>query len=197
MYMKNAFYEPQKGVAWRVIVPVLAIAFFVMLIGFAIFNWRVTSKEYLGDIIAKDVSELASILERIDKECKILSFDYQKNRINFLNVKTFVGSEVGSLNLAYPNKWQGPYLDDNPTYQEKEYLVVKTKYGYFVTPGEGVKLPNGKVIGKDIILDENADIGAMAADDHQLRFDDKPLAVKLNISTAPIDVLLQLPLERI
>jgi len=195
--MKFMFFEPQKGFSWRMIIPVLVVAFFIVLIAVAIFNWRVTSQEYLGDLVAKDVEIVASMLERIDKDCKILSFDYQKNRINFLNVKSFVGSEVGSINLAYPNKWQGPYLDDNPTYQEKEYLVVRTNQGYFVTPGEGVILPNGKVIGKDIMLDENADIAAMAQDDQQLRFEGKALAVKLKLSTSTSDIITQLPLERI
>ena len=64
-------------------------------------------------------------------------------------VKSFEGSEVGSLNLAYPKKWQGPYLGDNPTFQGKAYQIIRTKNGYFVTPGDGIMLPNGLVIGRD------------------------------------------------
>jgi len=117
-----------------------------------------------GLFIAADIAELRSVFKRIHKTCKILSFDYQKNPINFLNVRTFAGSEVGSINLVYPKKWEGPYLQDNPTMQGKEYMVVHTNDGYFITPGEGVRLPSGKIIGKDVLLGEDADIPAMMGD---------------------------------
>ena len=120
--------QPREGIMWRGVIPFLIVLFFTGLVFLAFFNLRVTSKGYLADIIDRDVKELKSILERIDKECKILSFDYQKNRINFLNVKSFSGSEVGSINLAFPKKWEGPYLLDNPTYQEKEYLLSHPRH---------------------------------------------------------------------
>ncbi|TET06511.1 hypothetical protein E3J79_01555 [Candidatus Dependentiae bacterium] len=196
--MKITMYDYKKGFMRNYIIPLLIVLFFSMLIVLAIFNLRVTSKYYLADLIVRDVTQLATIFERIDQECKILDFDYQKNRINFLNVKSFVGSEVGPMNLAYPDKWNGPYIDDNPTYQDKEYLVVRTKKGYFVTPGEGVKLPNGQIIGKDIILDEDADIPSMMKDENQLMFNGKQLAARLTIGvTEPGLIYQKLPIERI
>ena len=195
--MKLLFFDSSKIFGWQVITAFLVACLFVALIVMALFNWRVTSKEYLADLISRDISTLASIIERIDKDCKILSFDYQKNKINFLTVKTFVSSEVGPLNLAYQDKWKGPYLDDNPSYQGKNYILVKTKQGYFVTPAEDVTLPNGNIIGKDIMLDENADIDEMIKNEKQLRFNNKPLAVKLKLSTSTAPALTQLPLERI
>jgi len=195
--MKCCVDRAKYGFSNYFLFSLLAAIFFVVLVVIAIYNWRVTSKELFGDILSKDVATLANAMEQIDKECQILSFDGQKNTLNFLTVTSFVSSEVGSLNLEYPKKWQGPYVDDNPTYQEKEYMVVRTKYGYFVTPGEGVVLPNGKVIGKDIILDEDADIASMAKDGGVLWFENKALAVKLNISTSTRDVFNQLPMERI
>ncbi len=195
--MKTNLNDSHEGFAWRIFIPVMVTIFFITMIIIAIVNWRITSKEYLADIIAKDLGIVASALERIDNDCKILSFDYQKNRINFLNVTSFVGSEVGSVNLAYPDKWQGPYLEDNPTYEEKEYLVVRTKYGYFVTPGEGVTLPNGKIVGKDIILNDNADLVEMAHNNEQLQYNGKVLAIKLKLSTSTAGIVTQLPLEDI
>jgi hypothetical protein len=85
------------------------------------------------------------------------------------------------MNVAHPEKWEGPYLQDNPTMLGQEYQIVRTLKGHFITPGEGVRLPNGKVIGKDIILDEDADIASMMLDVNSLRFKDKPLAAPLNI----------------
>jgi len=195
--MKSYIDRAKFGFSNYFLFSLLAALFFVVLVFIAIYNWCVTSKELFGDILSKDVAALANVVERIDKECRILSFDNQKNIINFLTVTSFVSSEVGSLNLEYPKKWQGPYVDDNPTYQEKEYMVVRTKHGYFLTPGEGVVLPNGKAIGKDIVLDEDADIAAMAKEGGPLWFEDKALAVKLNISTSTRDVFNQLPMERI
>ncbi|MCK5632726.1 hypothetical protein KAH94_03190, partial [bacterium] len=115
-----------------------------------------------------------------------------KNPINFLNIEKFVGSEVGSMNLAYPKQWEGPYLNDNPTIQEKEYMVVRTKKGYFITPGQGVRLGNGKVIGKDIIIDENSEIFSMMQDETTLQFEGKSLAAPLYVGATVIqEVLLE------
>lgn len=138
-----------------------------------------------ADRIAHEVKLLASIFEKIDASCTILGFDQEINSINFLNVKSFTGSEVGPVNLEYPQHWAGPYLKDNPTMQSIEYQVVKNKYGYFVTPGNGVKLPNGKIIGKDIQLNESTDINALMHDKDALFYKGKPLAavIKLNNNT--------------
>ncbi|MCX5921970.1 MAG: hypothetical protein NTX86_01450 [Candidatus Dependentiae bacterium] len=141
--------------------------------------------------INKDLITLVDIFTRIDKRCKILSFDAQKNPINFLNVVTFKGSEVGSMNLAYPTQWEGPYLDKNLTIQNQEYQIVRTTKGYFITPGDGVLLPNDKVVGKDIILDEDADIAALSNDEGALMYDGKALAAPLVLSTNQLQKLLR------
>lgn len=148
--------------------------------------WTVSSYFYekpihTANMMAQDIAKLAAIFEQIEKECGISSFDYQANPINFLTIKKdgFVGSEVGSMNLARPEKWQGPYLQDNLEIQEKEYQVVSTNKGYFIVPGQGVELPNGKIIGTDIILDEKADIAAMMHDKDKLMVEGKPLAAPL------------------
>ena len=150
------------------LIPCSAITLFCIFVIIAIFNTFVSSREYEVDIIDRDVTQLADTLKKIEKDCKIIRFEKQKNSINFLNVKSFVGSQVGPLNLKHPERWAGPYMDRNPSMQGKEYLLIRTKKGYFVTPGEGVKLPNGKVVGTDIKLDENADIEAMMKDEKQL-----------------------------
>ncbi len=157
----------------------LAMAFTVIVL----FSFMYRSKAVTGNVIADDVKRLATIFEDIHKQCRIMSFDYQQNPINFLNVKTFTGSEVGPMNLSYADKWQGPYMEDNPTVQGKEYMVVRTKKGYFITPGKDVKLPNGLEVGKDIILNEDADIEAMMRNPQKLLFKNRPLAARLNILT--------------
>ncbi len=153
-----------------------------ILIFAVVFSFMYRSRELTTDVIAEDVQKLVTIFDDINKQCGIISFDYQQNPINFLNVGTFRSSEVGPMNLARADKWQGPYVDDNPSVQGKEYMVVRTKKGYFITPGMGVKISNGAVIGKEIILNEDADIEAMMRNPKKLLFENKAFAAPLNLS---------------
>jgi hypothetical protein len=162
--------------------PVVTVGVLLLLVAITIFNFMYRPPSYSVDLISNDIAQLQAIFKKIDERCKILGFDYQKNPINFLNVGSFKSSELGPMNLTYPAQWQGPYVDDNPSFQGVEYQIVKTKKGYFITPGEGVQLPNGKVIGKDIILDEHADVSALMKDKDGLMYDDKALAAPLELS---------------
>lgn len=132
-------------------------------------------------IITEHIDVLAKIIETIDQKCRIIGFDHQKNYVDFLNVKSFSGSEVGSMNLMYPENWEGPYLETNLTIQEKPYMIVKTKFGYYLTPGEGVRLSNGKVIGEDIKLLESTDMNVLLNDPKALLSGSNNLAIKLDI----------------
>lgn len=161
-------------------VQIAAGALLLLLAGTSGIGLYIGAKQNTGLIIASDVERLAHILMDIHASCAIIDFDNQQNSINFLNVKSFSGSEVGPMNLTYPHKWQGPYLTDNPTMHEKEYMVVKTQKGYFITPGNGVKLPNGQVIGTDLILNEYADIPHLITSG-MLSYNNKALAVALPI----------------
>lgn len=161
--------------------PIITGLIVLVLIAITVVNYYYRPKVYVAQLITHDLATLQDIFKKIDARCKILGFDYQKNPINFLNVGTFKSSEVGPMNLTYPTQWQGPYLAENLRIQGKEYQVVKTNKGLFITPGDGVELPNGKVIGKEIMLDEKADIHALMQDDNALRYDGKALAAPLAV----------------
>jgi len=163
----------------KYIIPVSISLLLTTFVVISIANLFYRSKVTTGEMVAAEVVQLHDIFQRIHRTCEIMGFDYQKNRINFLNVRSFTGSEVGPMNLVHPGKWEGPYVEDNPTIQGIEYQIVRTKNGYFITPGEKVKLPNGKIIGEDILLDESADITAMMHDENMLMFEGKPLAMPL------------------
>lgn len=135
--------------------------------------------DYTSELIVADIAKLVAVFQKIDAQCSILGFDAQHNPINFLNVMTFAGSEVGPMNLVHPEKWQGPYLPDHPSLQSIEYMVVKTDKGYFITPGIGVRLPNGKVMGTDIVLDAHSDIPALMKADGGLRLKEYTFAAPL------------------
>lgn len=181
---KGQIFTPHKGLIYGYITPLLTIALFVFLIGVSVFSLMYKSKTNTAAIIDNDLHLFVDIFKRIDTDCRILSFDYTLNRINFLNVKSFSGSEIGSMQLAYPQRWQGPYLQDNPTLQEQDYLIVVTHQGYFITPGSGVRLPNGNTVGLDIVLSKDADIEAMMKPGGLLFYNGKPLAMKLQVGAS-------------
>lgn len=156
--------KSNRSIRQAYIIPALTVLLFLTLVGISVVGIYFGSKQQSSQIISGDIQQLVTIFKRIHSDCKIIDFDYQKNRINFLNVISFMGSEVGPMNLSHPENWQGPYLEDNPTIQEKEYIIVDTNKGYFITPDDGVVLPNGKTIGKDIILDKESDIAKMIED---------------------------------
>ncbi len=178
-------------------VPLFVGTLFTVLLLATLLNFIYQKPAHPATMMAQDIARLAAIFERIEKECGIISFNYQKNPINFLTIKKdgFVGSEIGSMNLAHPDKWQGPYVNDNLTMQGKEYQVVRTNSGYFITPGEQVELPNGKWIGRDIILDEKADIAAMMHNKNELMFEGKSLAAAILTEKVVINAALLTALE--
>lgn len=171
------------------LIPIVAASVFLLLLVVSFADLLYESKVDVGMSIAQDVAILRDVFHRIHRDCTIIDFDNQKNSINFLTVAQFVGSEVGPMNLVYPKKWKGPYVKENPTMQKVAYQVVVTNKGFFVTPGDGVKLPNGKIVGKDIVLDKNADIPALMRDPQALLFKDRPLAAQLVLG-APANIQL-------
>lgn len=170
-----------KSFGWY---PIVAIAIIGGLIGFSIMTFRARNARDKSVMLSQDIARLACIFQQIDATAGIAGFDFAKNEINFLNIKKdgFVGSQVGSMNLIRPARWEGPYVTEVSSLQEQNYMIVHTKQGYFITPRDGVQLPNGKVMGKDIILDENADIESMMQDNEFLADNGAPLAVKITIS---------------
>lgn len=170
-----------KSIRWY---PLVSIAIIIGLIAFSVATFRSRKMRDKGVMFSQDIAHLACIFAQIDATAGIAGFDFQKNEINFLNIKKdgFVGSEVGSMNLIRPARWEGPYVNEVASLQEQNYMIVRTKQGYFIAPRDGVRLPNGKVVGTDIILDENADIESMMQDDSLLAYNGAPLAAKISIS---------------
>ena len=167
--------------------PITVVILFIILFGISFFSLIKRSRGVVDSIVAEEIDKLGKIFNRINSSCKIIGFEHKKNHIDFLTVEKFVGSEIGSMNLAYPSEWQGPYLKDNPTMQEKLYQIVKTNTGYFILPGNGVKLSNGKVIGEDIVIDESSDIEDMTKQENKLMSNRKALAIKISTDDSLFD----------
>lgn len=143
------------------------------------------------ELIVHDVMQLAKIFKHIDQDCKIIGFEHERNYIDFLTVKDFVGSEIGAMNVAYPRQWKGAYLNDNPTIQEKLYEIVKTKSGYFIVPGNGVVLNSGKVIGKDIIFSVDTDMKELLKQEASLQHEGKFLIAPVPMSGNTFELVVQ------
>src|SRR5690348_6473169 len=105
----------------------IAVIVLVFVLALSLIDTLYRSKDDAGMIMADHIAELKTTFEKIHHDCGIIDFDAQKNPINFLNVTQFVGSEVGPMNLVHPEKWQGPYMKDNPTIYHIAYQVVSTK----------------------------------------------------------------------
>ncbi len=131
-------------------------------------------------VMREDLEVLEQILNRIDKECNILSVRSKGADLDFFTVEKFVGSAVGCLNLAYPKNWRGPYLQQDPTIDGRFYEIVRARDGYFVVPGQGVRLPNGMVMGKDVIVSDKVHIGELIKPGGALNYNGRALGVKLN-----------------
>ncbi|BDC34291.1 hypothetical protein Noda2021_02490 [Candidatus Dependentiae bacterium Noda2021] len=175
----------------NVLVKLGTLVFFGLLIGITFFYLLRNTKQSFAEQMSVDVEQLAATFKKIDETAVILDFNSPKSVINFLNVKKggFVGSEVGPMNLVRPDKWQGPYFLDNPMIQNKEYQVVRTKTGYYIVPGDGVILPNGKVMGKDLILDDATDIESLIQNGNTLNYQRRPLAAFIPTASARISKL--------
>ena len=142
--------------------------------------------------VVEHITMLQKALNRVNDDCRIVDFEHEHNYVDFLTVKSFVGSEVGAANLLHPDGWKGPYLRDNFTMQEKQYEVLVNKQGHFVVPGKGVRLGNGNVIGTDIVLNRLSDIKELVTHPGGLQtIDGKALAAQINVQGNPSERVLQ------
>ena len=157
----------------------MTVALFTGLFFVAILQLMYEAKVFVDQQIAQDIEQLSKIFTKIDADCRIVTFAQQKNAIDFLNVKKFAGTTVGSMQLMFPDRWKGPYLTESLSVFGKPYMIVRTKTGFFIAPPEGTRLGNGKLVGTDILLDETANVSALMQDARGLKSADKALAAKL------------------
>jgi hypothetical protein len=131
--------------------------------------------------ISEDIPVLIEIFKEINKTCGIISFEHAVNYIDFLNVISFEGSRIGSMNLRSPEKWKGPYLSDNPTVQAKFYEIVQTQDGYYIIPGTGVQFAQGLRMGKEVVVDKSTHPQQFLAEGAPLTYKGAALAGKIEV----------------
>lgn len=141
------------------------------------------------ELIAEHIEKLKNIFQKINKECQITGFRHEKDHIDFLNVKSFSGSIVGSMNLVYPEKWEGPYLKKNLTIDGKFYQIVRTKFGYYIIPDDGIDLANGQIVNETLIIKYDTNIDNLIVDPKGLMSNGRPLAAKIETVQNAFEVL--------
>jgi hypothetical protein len=167
----------RRWLSWyTLIISLLFLALFTSVVIKFLSQARVANDE----LIAEQVIKLQGIFKRINETCKITGFRHEKDYIDFLNVITFAGNVVGPMNLLEPKNWQGPYLDESLTIDGKEYQIVTTKAGYYIVPGDGVKLSNGKIIGKTLTILPTSNIERMMRDSQALMSNNRSLGARID-----------------
>jgi len=161
--------------------PIISTLFLALIVFVFVIRIFYSRPRIVASLIEDDVRMITLALERIDADCNILRVLEDRNEISFLNVKKsgFDGSVVGPLSLAYPEKWDGPYLNFNPTLQDRFYEIVKAKDGIFVVPGEGVALPNGMTVGKEFEVTIQTKVNDLLQVGGPLTFEDRAFGAQL------------------
>lgn len=152
---------------------------------------------FTASLIGNDVKIVHDALHSIDKRCNILRFNNRRVILDFFTVSSFDGSVIGGVSLAYPKKWTKAVLHRNPIIQQKFYEVVRAQDGFFVVPGEGVTLPTGLVMGKDVVIKRQTQVGPMIRPDGKLFFKGIKLAKRLQFKIGDWDPVIQLNQETI
>lgn len=169
---------------------VVTVIVFGSLLAITLFMQFRNIRTVTDHVIHADIMQLQQVFSQIHKECYIIDFEHKRNYIDFLNVISFVGSEVGSMNLAFAKNWKGAYLKNNPTIQQKLYVVLKNKQGFFIVPDDGVVLDNGKVIGTDIKLGWESDMKSLMSNNNALLSNVGVLAAPIQVGSKPISAML-------
>lgn len=171
---KDCLFSPQT---WFGLISGIVIILITLYAGYTFFQEKTV---HGGSLIQNDIAQIVSILKQIDSSCDILSIRSGRNPIDFLQVEKFASSEIGPLNLAHPNNWAGPYLQDNLTYDERPYDLIATKKGFYVVPGYGARLPNGTIMGHELMLTQRSNIDELIEPGGKLFFDNRAFAQKLD-----------------
>jgi hypothetical protein len=158
-------------------------------------RFRRQARQETNTRIAHDVETLRAFFRRIDESCTIVGFNLEKTPINFLTVQSFVGPEVGSMRLAYPHNWQGPYVQSNITLQGKYYAVLATQQGYYIVPGDGVRLSDGRVIGKDVHITSTTPLDSLIGCQGSLIHQGIPLVAHIPLKNTATSLIVQFEKE--
>lgn len=160
----------------------ISVGFFIMLGVLSVSKEIYNKPRFIAGVMSQDVQNLAAMLGEINERCFIKAVSHARIKLDFLATEQFSGS---GLTLAHPERWEGPYVSATPRIQGKAYELVKTTEGLFVVPGEGVRLPNGSRMGRQVKITPNTRITAMIKQGGKLFFNGDALAAQVGVQALP------------
>ena len=156
--MKRTYQSQKnsKGTTSSFMHIIIIIAILAGAIGFFLYK-----KNFFCCKVNDEIQTLSTLITTVDQDCKIMGFANSLNTADFLNVKEFAGNTVGSMIIAYPENWKGPYCNHIPSYKNKPLAIFFKNNTAYIVPGNETVLEDGSIVGKDIIFNDETDIENM------------------------------------
>jgi len=127
-------------------------------------------------LVRRDMQRIVRALYQVDRYCHIETVTPGLHPLNFLTLPRPTERDFCGIELEFPKQWTGPYFSEVPVLDNTPYQLLKTEKGLFLVPGNGVRLPNGNVIGIDIVWHYTTEVAALAQQGGALWYDGIPLA---------------------
>ncbi len=167
--MYQRFKEEQKKatakmLSWRYValgmVTTLFITVLLVWVGFFTYSYMQYSA---AAQIHSDMEQINKLLITIDKKCSLVDTLHNPQEITFFNRKDI--DEKSGLIVRYPERWSGPYSEQDFSYGGKPYSLLKKSSYMLIIPSCGTTLPSGAVIGNDISIDRSVTYSEFTGDE--------------------------------
>ena len=168
----------------------------LMMLGFCTAHFVIRVPQWHERQVHKDLQHIARAVTAMDKDCRIVDMRVGIHLLTPLTQKLVSEHELSNTVFKYPENWRGAYLAKMPLIQGKPYQLLKTDKGLFVVPGSGVVLPNGMMVGRDIIWQAQTDVAALTRSGGPLFYRGVALALKVAYGRQPAPTFATDPLPR-
>jgi hypothetical protein len=185
----------KKGLNIKYTYPLIGVFMVTVLLVWSIAGIMRNNPDAVALCLHENLRQIALAFQKIDTDCSIVEIDGSCHEINFLTQGEPQGNELGCLTLAYPDQYKGPYLQKDVCYQKKLYEMICADDGFFIVPGKGSRLPNGYVMGKDIVITQQTKMKKLLKEGAPLRYKGIALAIPLleKVPQSPIHGLDSVP----
>jgi len=148
------------------------------LLGICTAHFVANGSAWSAHVVRADLHNAVEALSRFDTDCGLKKVLPGIHALDFLTMSYLPVDSLAGFDIQNVRAWQGPYLKTVPVVDGRPYVLLATESGLFVAPSYGVRLPSGKLLGRDVVWDWQSDIDAMTADDAPLSHQGEPLARK-------------------
>lgn len=169
--------------AGRYVISLVSISLLAMCTAHFVANGSTWSPGMVG----ANLHKINEALLRFDQDCGIQRSVPGRYSLHFLTLRYPSVDDLGGFLLKSTQGFAGPYMRTVPVVDGYPYALVVNAQGMFIVPGDGVQLPNGHRLGKEIFLDAESDIEGLVANGI-LAYQGEPLVRKYTPgSFSPLD----------